>query len=235
MVALAFQSLTLPACAQPTKGGTATDPVPSTGPWLDLHESYVRQAARGDVDLLFLGDSITQGWNNNRVWQRFYTPRRAANFGIGGDRTQHVLWRLGHGEVDSIRPKVVVLLIGTNNIGANTNEEVYEGVKAIIETLRTKLPETRVLLLGILPKGRTRPRDAETDEVDPRVAAVNQRIATLDDGKLIRYLDLGPTFLNADGKIPRELMADFLHLSTRGYRAWADAMEPTLWEMLENR
>src|SRR5213592_2220653 len=96
-------------------------PVPRPGSWMQMHERFLDQAKKGNIDLLFLGDSITQGWHDNAVWKRFYGPRNAANFGIGGDRTEHVLWRLQHGEVDGIHPRVVVLMIGTNNSGANTS------------------------------------------------------------------------------------------------------------------
>lgn len=213
-------------------GGTATQPAPRPGGWMTMHESFLKRAEQGDVNLLFLGDSITQGWNNNPVWQRHYGQRRAANFGIGGDRTEHVLWRLDHKEVDSISPKVVVLMIGTNNIGHNTAEEIAEGVKAIVAKLQAKLPETKVLLLGIFPRGAPRDRDRTIAEVDPRTGEVNAIIAKLDDGKKVQYLDIGKSFLDAEGKIHKDVMPDFLHLSRKGYAAWADAIEPTLRDML---
>ena len=229
---LALLAFTLPSPGQSppprsTEGGTATEPAERPGAAMEMHEKFLERAKKGDIDLLFLGDSITQGWNDNGTWQRHYAPRQAANFGIGGDRTQHVLWRLDHGEVDGIEPKVIVLMIGTNNFHSNTPEEIAEGIRAIVQTLRVKLPASRILLLGIFPRGESPMPGRE------RIAAVNSRIARLDDGKSVTYLDVGPVFIQPDGKIARDVMPDFLHLSEKGYRIWADAMEPTLWSLLE--
>ena len=121
---------------------------------MQLHEKFLAEAKQGKIDLLFLGDSITQGWHDNAVWKRFYGPRHAANFGIGGDRTEHVLWRLQHGEVDGIHPRVVVLMIGTNNSGDNTSGEIVAGIKAIVDELRKRLPDSKILLLGVFPRGQ---------------------------------------------------------------------------------
>jgi lysophospholipase L1-like esterase len=208
---------------------SATEPAQRTGNWIRQHESFLERAKQGNIDLLFLGDSITQGWNGGgkAVWERFYGSRNAANFGIGGDRTQHVLWRLDHGEVDGIHPKVAVLMIGTNNLGSNAPDEIANGVIAIVKRLREKLPETKLLLLAIFP------RDENPSARRERLKAVNEKIASLDDGSMVRYLDIGQSFLNTDSTISKEIMPDFLHLSSKGYRIWADAMEPTLWSMLE--
>lgn len=233
---LAFANLlTLSACGESYQGGSATQPEARDADfWTTLHQKFLDRAKQGDVDLLFLGDSITQGWNDNEVWQRYYAPRKAANFGIGGDRTQHVLWRLDHGEIDGIAPKVAVLMIGTNNIGSNTPAEIAEGVRAIVDRLRSRLPRTKVLILGVFPRGAHRDRkDVQADQIDPRTAQVNELIRKLDDGSNVRYLDLTPAFLDADGLLPRSLMPDLLHLSPAGYRKWAEAMEPTLWEMMQ--
>ena len=194
---------------------------------MKLHESFLDQAKKGNIDLLFLGDSITQGWNNNAVWKRFYGPRHAANFGIGGDRTEHVLWRIQHGELDGIHPRVVVLMIGTNNSGSNTADEIAQGVTAIVKELRQRLPETKVLLLGVFPRGQ------KPDATRAKLEEVNRQISRLDDGSHVTYLDIGKAFLNPDGTISRDIMPDYLHLTAKGYRLWADAMEPTLWRLLD--
>lgn len=218
-------------------GGEAATPRPrdAEGPWLLLHSRHLARAKQGPIDLLFLGDSITQSWNDNDTWKRYYAPRNAANFGIGGDRTQHLLWRLDHGALEGYQPKVVVLLIGTNNIGNCTLDDIAEGVKAILTRLRTHFPSTRILLLGVLPRYGDRPPspDALTAQPDPRVPALNSRLKSLADGKSVSFLDIGPHFLNPDGSIPKALMPDFLHFSELGYRTWADAMEPLLWELFE--
>jgi beta-glucosidase len=202
-------------------------PAPREGWWMKLHESFLAQAKKGKTDLLFLGDSITQGWNNNSVWKRFYAPRHAANFGIGGDQTQHVLWRIEHGELSGIHPRVVVLMIGTNNSGSNTADEIALGITAIVKELRKGLPETKVLLLGVFPRGE------KPDATRAKLEEVNRQVSRLDDGTHVTYLDIGKAFTNPDGTISREIMPDYLHLSARGYRIWADSMEPTLWRLLD--
>jgi len=206
-----------------------TEPVPRPGSWMNQHEKFLARAKQGDIDLLFLGDSITAGWagGGKGVWQRFYEPRNAANFGIGGDRTQHVLWRIENGEVEGIKPKVAVLMIGTNNSGTNTADEIADGIKAIVGRLREKLPDTKILLLAVFP------RKEKPDPVRDKLNEVNDKIASLSDGKTVTYLDIGKKFMNEDGTISKEIMPDFLHLSPEGYRIWADAIEPTLWKMLD--
>jgi lysophospholipase L1-like esterase len=217
-------------------GNTATNPVPRDSAWIRRHEGFVNLARAGGIDLLFLGDSITDFWRNrgSNVWNQCYAPRHAANFGISADRTQHVLWRIDQGELDGLKPKVVVLMIGTNNTGKekdggarNTVPETVAGVQAVVARIRTKLPDTKILLLAIFP------RDTFDSPQRAQVALINTVIAKLDDGKMIRFLDIGPQFLDADGTLPKSIMPDLLHPNARGYQIWADAMEPTLAEMLK--
>jgi lysophospholipase L1-like esterase len=214
----------LPACAQ---GPETVIPRPRDGAPADMHLQFLKRAKQGGVDLLFLGDSITQGWNDNAAWKRSYGPRNAANFGIGGDRTQHVLWRIDNGELEGIEPKVIVLMIGTNNVSSASADEIALGITAIVENLRHRLPKAKILLLGVFPRGE-KPNPGRE-----KLNAVNAKIARLDDGTHVKFLDIGKSFLNEEGTISREIMPDFLHLSTKGYRIWADAMEPTLWQMLD--
>ncbi len=177
-----------------------TRPVPREGKWMELHERFLERAKSSEgIDLLFLGDSITQGWGNYAVWQGYYGSRNAANFGIGGDRTEHVLWRIQNGEIDGISPKVVVLMIGTNNSRDNSADEIADGITTIVKTLREKLPKSKVLLLGVFPHGETPDNPARA-----KLAAVNQKIAKLDDGDTVKYLDIGKRFLNDDGTIARD-------------------------------
>ena len=130
------------------------------------------------------------------------------------------------GEIDGIKPGVAVLMIGTNNVSSNTADDIADGIKTIVRRLREKLPDTKILLLAVFPRGE-KPNPGR-DKIDE----VNEKIASLADGKTVTYLDIGKHFLDEDGTIPKEIMPDFLHLSPKGYRAWADAMEPTLWEMM---
>lgn len=218
-------------------GNTATNPVPRDAQWIARHEAFVKEARKGGIDILFLGDSITDFWRNrgSNVWNQYYAPRHAANFGISGDRTQHLLWRMDHGELDGIHPRVVVLMIGTNNTGKerdsdkirNTVPETIAGVQAVVRDLRSKLPDSKVLLLAIFPRGTLEsPQRAQ-------VAVINTVIAKLDDDKMVRFLDIGPKFLSDDGALPREMMSDGLHPGAKGYEIWAESMEPTLDELLK--
>ena len=194
--------------------------------WQKLHKGFLKQAEKGDIDLLFLGDSITQGWNNNATWKEHYAPRHAANFGIGGDRTEHVLWRIENGEIDGIKPKAIVLMIGTNNVGANSADDIAAGVKAIVAELRKRLPEAKILLLGVFP------RSEKPDEARAKLKKVNEQISKLDDGDKVHYLDIGSSFLEDDDTISKKIMPDFLHLSPEGYERWAAAIEPSLKKLL---
>ncbi len=185
---------------------------------------------QGQAEVVFLGDSITQAWEvaGKDVWAKYYAPRHALNLGIGSDRTQHVLWRLEHGHLAGLKPKVAVVLIGVNNIAdeSYTPGMVLEGVAAVVQTLRTKLPETKIILLGIFPFH---------EDFHPqrgRALQVNQALQKLDDGQWIHFLDFGCLFLQPDGKISKDMMPDFVHLTPAGYRLWADAMEPKLAELL---
>ncbi len=167
------------------------------------------------------------------IWDRLYAPRRAANFGMGSDQIGHLLWRLQHGELAALNPKVVVLLIGTNNLDQNTPEEVAQGIGAVVDFLLDRLPETQILLLGLFPRGTSTIKERPTDDVDPRIAEVNQRLARLGQQDRVTFLDFGDRFLNEAGQIPRQIMPDFLHLSRQGYAIWAEALEPTLARLLD--
>jgi lysophospholipase L1-like esterase len=216
------------AAADAREGNSAVKPAPRDPHWVKRHEGFVAQAKRGDVDILFMGDSITDGWRGQKLWKEKYVPMKAVDFGIGGDQTQHVLWRMEHGECDGIKPKVIVLMIGTNNAGRNSAPEIVEGITAIVKGFRSRLPESKILLLGIFPRG-----EKHDDSVRAKLQKINERIAKLDDGKWIKYLDIGQKFLDANGDLPKDVMPDFLHPNAKGYRIWADAMDPTLQEMLK--
>jgi lysophospholipase L1-like esterase len=207
-------------------------PVPREGRpyqrFLELNQRVKENEGRAEV--IFVGDSITEGWEGNgkQVWEKYYAPRHALNLGVWSDHTQHVLWRLDHGNLDGLKPKAAVLLIGVNNVPDtnNTPRMVLQGVTAVVKKLREKLPDTKVLILGIFP--------FREDFCDQRGAAlqVNQALRKLDDGQSVRFLDLGYLFIQPDGKIPKDMMRDFLHPSAAGYRLWAEAMEPELAAML---
>jgi lysophospholipase L1-like esterase len=203
--------------------------------WVRRHESIVELMRTRQPELVFLGDSITHFWGGTpadarlrgpEVWDKYYGARKAINIGYGWDRTENVLWRLRHGEIDGIAPKVVVVMIGTNNAGINTVEEIAAGVTAICEELNLRLPGTRILLLGIFPRG------AKPDAMREKLAAINGIIAGLNGKRNVTYLDIGKVFLESDGSISKEIMNDYLHPTAAGYERWADAMEPTLKKLL---
>jgi lysophospholipase L1-like esterase len=210
---------------------SAIKPVPRDKGWLKRHEAFLERAKKGDVGVLFLGDSITQGWGGGgkEVWKERWDPLKAANFGISGDRTEHVLWRITEGkELEGIQPRAVVLMIGTNNMKGNKADEIAAGITAIVKELRQRLPETKVLLLGIFPRSAQ-----PTDQVRDKIKDVNKQIAKLDDGRHVRYLDIGEKFLEPDGTLSKDVMPDYLHLSAKGYKIWADAIQAPLEEMLK--
>lgn len=193
------------------------------------HRAFNKRVKQGNVDLIFIGDSITHWWEKKgrEVWQEYYGHRNAVNLGIAGDRTQHVLWRLDNGNIDGISPKVAIVMIGTNNQPPrNTGEEIADGIIAICKKLRTKLPKTKILLLGIFPR---EPKPCPMREELARASKIASRIA---DGKKIHYLDIGDKFLETDGSISKGIMYDYLHLTSKGYRVWAEAIEPKLAELM---
>jgi lysophospholipase L1-like esterase len=185
------------------------------------------KAMNGDISLVFVGDSITDGWRGKgkEVWQKEYAPLKALNLGIGGDRTQHVLWRMQNGELDGYKAKLFVLMIGTNN-GGDSAENVAAGVEAIVKEIRTRQPQARVLLLGIFP------RSVNPDKKREKNDETNKILAKLDDGKTITYLDIGEKFLAADKSLPKDIMPDALHPNAKGYEIWAEAIRPTLQRMM---
>jgi lysophospholipase L1-like esterase/truncated hemoglobin YjbI len=228
-----------PAGNKTSKANPAATPTPRQGKagienwWLKRHEEFLQIARKGDVGVLFLGDSITDGWRSGAAkptWDKYFAPLKAANFGIGGDRTEHVLWRIQNGELEGIHPKVVVLMIGTNNIYSNTPEQIAEGIEAIVKTLRQRLPESKIVLLGIFPRAQE-----PTDPVRAKIAQVNERISRLGDENHVYYRDIGQRFLQPDGRLTKEIMPDYLHLSARGYEIWGQAIGPLVEELAQRR
>ena len=213
------------------KPNNAVVPAPRDANWVKRSEGFNEEIKKRDkVDLVLIGDSITDGWRGKeiaKVWKEFYEKRNAVNLGIGGDQTQHVLWRLDHGNVDGIKPKLAVLMIGTNNSGSNTSEQIAEGVKAIVEKLRTKLPETKVLVLAIFPRGEN--NENKNRKVN---AGANAIIAKLADDKNVFFLDIGPKFTDASGNLSKEVMPDLLHLNEKSYRTWAESTEEMVKKLM---
>ena len=194
------------------------------------HNAFNERIKQGNVDLVFIGDSITQGWEGagKDVWAKHYAKRNAVNLGIGGDRTQHVLWRLDNGNIDGISPKLAVLMIGTNNSNGmdSTAEEIGAGIQAIVKKLREKLPQTKVLILAVFPRGEKPSPQREKNATASEIAS------QLADNENVYYLDIGPKFVADDGTLSKEIMPDLLHLSPKGYEIWAEAIEPKVAELM---
>lgn len=224
---------------------SAVSPVPKLEPdfydWYARHDAKVKAAASGPHDLVFIGDSITHLFEGDpnvpgrgeRVWREYYGQRRALNLGFGWDRTQNVLWRLSHGEFAGQTPRLVVILIGTNNLSttanarANSPAEIDAGVGAVIASIRHASPASRILLMGVLPRGTSaEPFRAAIGEINRLLAA---RAASLTG---VRFIDMGPRFLAADGSIPEALMGDRVHPTEAGYRIWAETIEPQVRDAL---
>jgi len=184
------------------------------------------------AQVIFVGDSITQGWEGAgaEVWKDHISPLRAINLGIGGDRTEHILWRFDHGHLDGIAPKVAVVMIGTNNFGQSNSDsasEVLEGVVAVVDSLREKLPRTHVLLLDIFPRGQ------QMNAMRGNILQVNQVLkATYANRDNVTFLNIGHNFIEEDGSIDKTIMPDYLHLSETGYTRWLHAIMPSLQRLL---
>jgi lysophospholipase L1-like esterase len=219
--------------APPKPKESATEPKPRDANWMKRHDAYRQEVKEkaGNVDLLFVGDSITDGWHGGgkKVWAETWEPLKAFNIGIGGDRTQHVIWRLQNGEVVGIKPRLAVLMIGTNNLGSNTNEEIVDGITGCVSEIKKQLPSTKVLLLAVFPRGEKADNPSRA-----RIKAINEQIAKLDDGgKTVKYLDIGEKFLEPDGTLPKSIMPDALHPNAKGYQIWADATKDSVVEMMK--
>ncbi len=205
--------------------------------FFEKHASFLRRANSGPAGVVFLGDSITQGWGSvPEIWEKAWGKYQPANFGIGGDRTQHVIWRIEEGELDKVSPKAVVLMIGTNNTMDDSAKDIAKANRKIVRMIHEKLPDTKILLLAVFPRG---PRTMRGNVDDPwemrmkKIRAINADMAKLDNGDSIRFLDLGPKFTSADGTIAHAIMPDQLHLSPAGYQIWVEGMAPLLEEMMQ--
>lgn len=219
--------------AQPRPEESPSEPKIKNPDFVKRHEGFLAdiKAMNGDIDLAFFGDSITDAWRGKAAqptWERHFKPLKAINFGIGGDRTQHVLWRMRNGELDGYKAKAIVIMIGTNNLGGNKkNEDIAAGIVKVVEEARKRQPDAKVLLLGVFP------RSEQPDHASrARIKEINSTIAKLHDGKTIHYLDIGEKFLQPDGTIAKEIMPDFLHLSAKGYEIWGDAIAPKVKELV---
>lgn len=205
----------------------------------ERHEQFMKdkEAAlkKGPIQLVFIGDSITDAWRRdeqNKIYKQRWGQYNPLNLGISGDKTEHVLWRLENGELDGLAggTKLVVMMIGTNNLGnppRATPEDTAKGIECLVQTVRQKLPDAKLLLLGVFPRGRE-----ANNPFRAQIKTINDTISKLDDGKQVKYLDISDAFLDEDGTLPADVMPDQLHPNLKGYQIWADAIDPVIRQML---
>jgi lysophospholipase L1-like esterase len=219
------QTVIWPLTPPPPGGNTAIEPMPALG-WFQ-HFQFNMDSARkmAQVDLIFDGDSITDFWmgKGKAIWNQHYAKLNAYDFGISGDKTENVLWRLQNGQVDTLHPKLICLMIGTNNWAFNTPQEIADGVKAVVNEYRKRCPDAVILLQGVFPRG-----EKPEDPARAKIKAINEIISHFDDGKNVIYIDFGDKFLQPDGTISKDIMPDFLHPTEAGYKIWADAIQPKI-------
>ena len=196
----------------------------------DRHDAVNARLKQGNADILFVGNSITNGWENGgkKYWDQYFAPLNAVNMGFGWDWTQHTLWRLDHSEFDNISPKLAVVLIGTNNSNGddNTAEEIADGIIAVCGRLNRRFPKMKILLLAILP------RQPEPCPQRTKVAKASRMASCITDGKRIHYLDLAGCFVEENGRLRQNLMPDYLHPNEEGYLILAEALAPKINELI---
>lgn len=228
---------------KPNNSEAADIPSPRTDAnSMTAHQEFLAKTKKGRIDVYFEGDSITRRWGTSDEqykhflanWRQNFFGWNAADFGWGGDKTQHILWRLNNGELDNVNPKVIVLLAGTNNIGNKSPEgdadprvdDVTRGIRVILDVLRRKAPGATIVLMGIFPRN-------DNMSVMPIINEINSRISKFADGKKVRYVNINDRIADKDGKLfDRMAIKDGLHLDLKAYQVWADALKPILTELL---
>jgi lysophospholipase L1-like esterase len=209
----------------PPGSNSTVVPVPhtGTGPEKDFQNKMNRFGGK-HFDIIFDGDSIMNRWETTGkdVWNRRYAGI-AADFGIEGDHVENVLWRVEHGQADGIDPKVIVLMIGTNNSGRNSADEIAEGIKYLVVEYEKRCPHAHIILMGIFPRG-----EKPTDGGRRKVAAVNSLIKNLDDGQRVTFIDISAQLTGPGDIISSDMMPDFVHPTAKGYQIWADAIQPVI-------
>ena len=204
----------------------APEPREAAGP-LKRFEDIKQSVKARHYRALYLGDSITQMWDPE-LWRENMAPRGVLNAGVSGDRTEHLVWRLDHGNLDGPPPKVAIVMIGTNDIGHGRSvEDAAEGVRAVLLKLRVREPTTRILLLGLWPRGAT-----PNDPLRKRVAAVNTLIQSCGDNRSVFYADIGGVLLDAHGELTRNISPDLLHFTAAGYARIAPLLDRLLDPLL---
>jgi len=223
--------------AQPRSGPADVGALKNNDYFMSRHEAYKARAASGEpMGVLFMGDSITEYWKGQgELWEKYWGAYQPVNFAISGDLTQHVIGRIEDGELDGISPRVAVLMIGTNNTAANSPAEIVGAVDKIVTLTRTKLPHTKLILLGIIPRGPW-VRGGQVDNWAARMAVIGQvnpgLKAIADADPMIIWLDMSAAFADENGLAREELFTDWLHPSAAGFEVWGEQMSPVLARLM---
>jgi platelet-activating factor acetylhydrolase IB subunit beta/gamma len=219
---------------QSSKRNPAANPHPQALPpterndehFVERHATFLKQIQETRIRLLFLGDSITRRWVDNlHLWEPYFGQYQPANFGVGSDAAENLLWRIQNGEIDDIQPEVIVLLIGTNNAPTHSGIQIADTIRQIVATIQQKLPQTQILLMAIFPRGPQDPTQA--NESNPYymdvINTANELLSSLDHQDSVHFLDIGSSFLGDDGEVDTSLLPDQLHLIEPGYKIWGEA------------
>ena len=224
LVASAVRAAELLPCGRFSEAAPPA-PEPRTANWPVRRLAIIDEAVRSEPhSVLFLGDSLVEHFEIGEgaaVWREHMAPRGVLDAGIAGDRTEHLLWRLDHGNLDGPPPRAAIVLIGTNDLGYHRSaEDTADGIRAVLRKLRERLPKARILLLGLWPRGQ-----ASDSPFRAEIAAVNRRIAACADGRAVVYGDIGKSLLDADGRLDPAIAPDHLHLATAGYARLAPPLD----------
>ncbi len=217
----------LTSTSLPASDPSSLVPVPQTSEGILARQNLVLQRARESAPggVVFVGDSITQAWDGTDLWTERFVPMGAVNLGVSGDRTEHVLWRLEQAPLTRLAPKAVVLLIGTNNLGHGTSTaaETLAGIRAVVDKMKKQVSSARIVLCAIFPVGK------HINAMRGEVLQINQALArAYANDSSVTLVDLGSSFVDADGNISPSLMPDGLHLAPAGYTIWADGIKAPL-------
>jgi len=198
------------------------------------HEQLLAKKSQGTINVYFEGDSITRRWGALDYpqllenWKQNFSGWNAADFGWGADRVENILWRLQHGELDGVNPKVIVLLAGTNNVGnGEPAESVARGIEAVLRAMQEKAPQATIVLMAIFPRN-------DNMAFMPAINEINRQLSRMADGRKVRYLNINDRLADADGRLYDGMMnaKDKLHPALPGYQVWADALKPLFTEIL---
>ncbi|MFZ5986527.1 MAG: GDSL-type esterase/lipase family protein [Bacillota bacterium] len=197
----------------------------------ERHNHFMEIKKTKKIDLLFIGDSITRRWSENpELWDLYFAEYNPENFGVGGDTIQNVRWRLLNGEIDDIEPKIVVLLVGTNNLPIYSAKEIYAGITQLIDIIQRKLPHTLIILMGLLP------RDADNlcNNYMNTILEINSILLNLSLSRKITFLDIGEEYIDKNNKVNRELLPDGIHITRPGYKIWGKKLQPIIDDLYKN-